>query len=617
MDGTSGDAVGSERRFCLTLVSETSAERIFEAFGGEWTQARRMTDRDADALRDGLPGHVTVPAVRVGACPGGGFAWEDASHQGRRTEVLRRASQAAGAVVVSLAPDDLPRLRWAENGQFVAAVILNAPDRIHGPGAARLRSILDASGWRERARENDQRRVLAAAVELAAALTGTRIALSELTQPLLGGLVLPVLDDLSRSDAATEAPQLRALLDAVDERTAARALNQQVFRLIDDWELDELPAVTAFTGALRAGTQTPVTDDSPLGVLIRRFVSPVHWHTVTPPDVTPQAAPRQTIAALHALRHAAASPPKDALAEVLRARRTPGAVGPRGSLPDLEADLDHPTVDRAAMQTRADAHRKRATERVAAVTLSRQAEGLPPTFPPGHEGWNWLLPHLPHGLSLTFADGLEPAELLARLTGDLSQATTPQSRWLPPAHERATQEDTPACAGVARTGKWAVAVEPWSSIGAQPDMPARISAGTRALCLRHDASGTVRFCYAEDGVLVTEFDPLFPHQPYGTDPDRFTDWLTAHGLRGPAPQAVPQAAVAPYLLATQGFDITLDEATACRPDLIAPLTWVPPLPPSCGVPRRDTPITTPGGLTWWPRPGDPERPIRQRVRPTR
>jgi hypothetical protein len=227
-----------------------------------------------------------------------------------------------------------------------------------------------------------------------------------------------------------------------------------------------------------------------------------------------------------------------------------------------------------------------------------------------------VLSHLPHGLCLSFAEGLTPADLLARLTGDLSQAITPTDRWLPPAHERTTEENPIPYAGVARTGVWALAIEPTSSVAAQPDMPATISTGTRALCLRHDRqTGVTRFCYAEDGVLVTEFDPLFPDNTIGADARRFIPWLTEHGLTGPTPSVVPRAMIASYLLAADVFGISLDEHVTTQPDLVAPLTWQPSIPATRASSRRDTPITTPGGLTWWPRPGDPERPIRYRVRP--
>jgi hypothetical protein len=259
-----------------------------------------------------------------------------------------------------------------------------------------------------------------------------------------------------------------------------------------------------------------VTDESPLGQLIRRYVSPVHWHTITAPDSTPTDPPRNTIAALHALRHAAATPATSALAVLVGARRRP--TGPLGSLPDLEADLDHPHSDRNAIRARLQQQNRRDTARAEAVNLTRRPDGLPPAFPPQQQAWNWVLSHLPHGLCLSFAEGLTPADLLARLTGDLSQAITPTDRWLPPAHERTTEENPIPYAGVARTGVWALAIEPTSSVAAQPDMPATISTGTRALCLRHDRqTGVTRFCYAEDGVLVTEFDPLFPDNTIGAD----------------------------------------------------------------------------------------------------
>ena len=111
--------------------------------------------------------------------------------------------------------------------------------------------------------------------------------------------------------------------------------------------------------------------------------------------------------------------------------------------------------------------------------------------------WDLVAPYLARGLCLTFVDGLGPADLLARLTGDPARTFVPAGPWLP-AIQPGHVPQLPAGAGTGQPGTWAFAVEAGSANSAEPDVLASVSSGTRAVCLRHDDSGLIRFYYAED-----------------------------------------------------------------------------------------------------------------------
>jgi hypothetical protein len=126
-------------------------------------------------MGEGLPGRIEVPVIRAGTVAGGTFAFEDASAQGARTEVLRRASAGGQAVSVSLAPGDLPRLRWARDGRLAAEMVLNQPERVSGPAAAQLNELLGSDpALRERLGGYHHHELLPAGIVLASRLCGMR-----------------------------------------------------------------------------------------------------------------------------------------------------------------------------------------------------------------------------------------------------------------------------------------------------------------------------------------------------------------------------------------------------------------------------------------------------------
>jgi hypothetical protein len=507
------------RRFCLTVVAGGSSASVFLSFGGDWDEVSPLTSEDSRAMGEGLPGRIEVPVIRAGTAAGGAFAFEDASVQGARTEVLRRVSAGTQAASVSLAPGDLPRLRWARDGRLAAEMVLNQPERVRGPAAAQLSDLLGSDpDLRERLSGYRHHKLLPAGIALACELCGVHAEPAAVAGALRGGLVLPVLAD-PQPPAEPASPRAAVLLAAATGNTAARAAREQAIRLITDLDLSQFPEVSDFADSLRAGEVPAVTDESPLGMLMCRLASPLHWHTVTRPDVTPTVCPRLMLDACEVLRMLA-SAPEEALAGVYRVRSAAARRQGTHALPDLEEDLGHPGIDEAAVSALNQEHRDQAADRGAAVQEARRYARSPEPFPAcagTDPAWDWVAPYLACGLCLTFADGLGPADLLARLTGDLARTFVPAGRWLP-AIQPGHVPQLPAGAGVGRAGTWAFAVEAGSATSAEPDVLASVSSGTRAVCLRHDDSGVIRFYLRRRQRARYRTRPAVPLAPHRRGP---------------------------------------------------------------------------------------------------
>jgi len=126
---------------------------------------------------------------------------------------------------------------------------------------------------------------------------------------------------------------------------------------------------------------------------------------------------------------------------------------------------------------------------------------------------------------ITCVEGVQPAQVL-ELIGAEADHDGPAD---------AMQVDTTAArqgttgVRVASAGQWSVLIEFTSLRGADPDVLAALSTGTRAVALYRTGSGEGRLIVAEDGAEVTSFEPAIPRFRTGTEPDRY---LTAMRVAG-------------------------------------------------------------------------------------
>ncbi|MEU6783067.1 DUF6461 domain-containing protein [Nonomuraea angiospora] len=79
-----------------------------------------------------------------------------------------------------------------------------------------------------------------------------------------------------------------------------------------------------------------------------------------------------------------------------------------------------------------------------------------------------------------------------------------------------------------RVGGWTVLLE---VNGAEvADALEQVSANTRAIAVSCNDHASDLFAFAQNGELVTCFDPIDPTSRWGTDPDRLTDLMGSAGL---------------------------------------------------------------------------------------
>jgi hypothetical protein len=86
--------------------------------------------------------------------------------------------------------------------------------------------------------------------------------------------------------------------------------------------------------------------------------------------------------------------------------------------------------------------------------------------------------------------------------------------------------------GVTRTGRWAVALELESSLGADPAVLCRASRATVAVSVQHVLDSHLRLSLAEDGVLMTSLATVPPMTRTGSEPDRLLPVLRDLALAG-------------------------------------------------------------------------------------
>ncbi|MFD9984040.1 DUF6461 domain-containing protein [Streptomyces massasporeus] len=151
------------------------------------------------------------------------------------------------------------------------------------------------------------------------------------------------------------------------------------------------------------------------------------------------------------------------------------------------------------------------------------------------------------GYCAVFAKGVAPAELLARVGGeDLHPValTRTESALIEARGEDLDEDEVPALdldqlqdsgvlaseGPILRAGEhegWSFVIEPEGSYLAADDILTSASRQTVALCLRDSESGSCWISYAENGQILSSFDPLFPDSDYGTRPE-VLEQLTGH-----------------------------------------------------------------------------------------
>ncbi|HEX6777734.1 MAG TPA: DUF6461 domain-containing protein [Ktedonobacterales bacterium] len=119
------------------------------------------------------------------------------------------------------------------------------------------------------------------------------------------------------------------------------------------------------------------------------------------------------------------------------------------------------------------------------------------------EGLEWAL--VREAYCVIFVRGLDKAELLRRLGGDPSAARLARSTDCDVLEELRQQFDHVVQVGWC--DGWAFAYE-WNGLPPAPEVLCALSAGTAAVSVYRNVNAVTNFCFAEDGTLVADFDPI-------------------------------------------------------------------------------------------------------------
>jgi Family of unknown function (DUF6461) len=167
-------------------------------------------------------------------------------------------------------------------------------------------------------------------------------------------------------------------------------------------------------------------------------------------------------------------------------------------------------------------------------------------IPTGSSGYDWFLAGgLVNVYALTWVRKLSPTQVVTRIAGRrLGMHRWPDGGW---SHLPGVEENETVVA-VTRARDWALMVEDSDPIGADDVTIAALSKGTRLVTFSHNFAAADRFVLASDGTIVVDFDPGYPPDRAGTQPDLLVNAMTAVGLNPTLQQSAP--AYVPPELAT-------------------------------------------------------------------
>jgi hypothetical protein len=344
-----GDGLGWVARdypegFCLTFTRGLDEATCLARLGADLSAPVPRTRDDAarlDSTWDGRYG----PIARAGRAGGEwAFTIETASFEGARPEVLRRLSARTAALCVFSDIEATTGFGYAENGTVRAHLddLLDLEELSRAdlgwplpelPGLD-LESVEDELG---------PAGPLLAAVEAAFGLRVDPATLDE--EPLLSGRVIAVLPDIPGGppEIGSYGAQIDAALAAAAQPALRSALARQARAMTAEAALAG-PEVTGALDAILRGRPHEVTDESPLGQLVRTLKWEMRVAQSARLDADPRASAaaaatedrRHRSEAAHALRVAVSRPPLPGLGAVVDVRGRWGAPAWRE---DLITDL--------------------------------------------------------------------------------------------------------------------------------------------------------------------------------------------------------------------------------------------------------------------------------------
>ncbi|MEV6845541.1 DUF6461 domain-containing protein [Actinoplanes sp. NPDC051411] len=187
-------------------------------------------------------------------------------------------------------------------------------------------------------------------------------------------------------------------------------------------------------------------------------------------------------------------------------------------------------------------HRRRVLAGMAALLLPagcaapRPQDPAPPSPPPPSEyAWFPAGSGLVKVYTLTWVEALSPDAVASRAGARrLGTRRWPAGGWKTLPGTRANE----TVVAVTRAHGWALMVEDSANaIGAADNTIGKLSKGTRLVTFSHNYQAADRFVLASDGTILVDFDPGYPPDRVGTEPDLLVGDMRAVGLNTSAVDA--------------------------------------------------------------------------------
>lgn len=137
---------------------------------------------------------------------------------------------------------------------------------------------------------------------------------------------------------------------------------------------------------------------------------------------------------------------------------------------------------------------------------------------------------LSYAYCLTLVQGLDRAEALRRLDAEPAGHQNGVRDFIRFAHDSFPWRGGPFVIGAVELDDWTLLVESNGYLGVTTAVIRPLSAGTRVVSHHRNVDAEDCFCWMEDGDLRLRFEPLFPYDRDGSDPDGLLEVMREVGF---------------------------------------------------------------------------------------
>lgn len=157
--------------------------------------------------------------------------------------------------------------------------------------------------------------------------------------------------------------------------------------------------------------------------------------------------------------------------------------------------------------------------------------------------WSEHFPGLDNAYCVSLVRGLSPAEVLVRLDGRAEQTCVGVDSLVDAVDDPHEAQKGRQLYGAAALGGWTLVIEPNGFLGVTEARAQAASRGTRWISHFRNINNVDQFVWAQDGVLLLAFAPLFPDTRRGARPDAVLDAMHRAGFA--FGDEVPEADIRP------------------------------------------------------------------------